>query len=398
MPQAGGTSVRFPLQVDFLREVLDQEPNDEPAAAQPITTRMIVNGRIERPGDRDVFRIEGGGRLVAQVHARRHGSPLDSMLTLTDAEGKELAFNDDHEDKSQALLTHHADSHLEMVLPGSGTYFLHLGDAQQKGGKDFIYRLYVRAPQPDYELRVVPSSIIARAGTVVPITVYALRTDGFDEEIELSLLEPPPGFQLAGGVIPGKADRARMTLTVPDTPRNGPVVLEMEGRARHGSGNRTLLTRPAVPAENMMQAFIWYHLVPVEEWNVIVSGQPGARPPFELLTPSGRLPLPRGGKYLVPVRPLAKNIVADELRVGLSEPPKGISAEIVTDEMGGFAVQWTTDGASVEPGLRGNLLLHVYRETTPEPTEANPAPRPRRTDYGFLPAIPFEVDQRKASR
>jgi len=41
--------------------------------------------------------------------ARRLDSPLDSVLWLTDAAGKELARNDDFEDKGAGLTTHHAD-------------------------------------------------------------------------------------------------------------------------------------------------------------------------------------------------------------------------------------------------------------------------------------------------
>lgn len=173
-PQYDGTPIRFPMQIDRLPELLDQEPNNDLSSCQEVKTRMIINGRIDYPGDRDIFRLDGFGRLVAEVHARRHGSPLDSVLTITDAQGNEIAYNDDHEDKSQSFLTHHADSHLEVVIPSKGDYYLHVNDAQSKGGKDFIYRLDLRAPEPDYELRVVPSSIIARAGSIVPITVFAL--------------------------------------------------------------------------------------------------------------------------------------------------------------------------------------------------------------------------------
>ena len=397
-PQYDGTSIRFPMQVDRLPEMLDQEPNNKLSSSQTVKTRMIINGRIDYPGDRDVFRLEGFGRMVAEVHARRHGSPLDSVLTITDANGKELAYNDDHEDKSQSLLTHHADSHLETIIPGVGEYFLHVNDAQRKGGKDFIYRLDLRAPQPDYELRVTPSSIIARAGAVVPITVFALRTDGFSEDIELSLVDAPEGFHLAGGVIPGNVDRLRMTLTVPATPPEGPVVLEMEGNARRGKGSNTMLTRPGVPAEHMMQAFIWYHLVPVENWNVVVSGKPRATPPFAIIMPDRQVKLNRGATTFLNVQPLAKKIASKAIRVELDDPPTGISAEIVTDNFNRFAVQLNADAEATEPGLRGNLLLHAYQETTPVATDENPNPMPRRTDYGLLPAIPFEVSQRKSTR
>jgi len=45
--------------------------------------------------------------------------------------------------------------------------------ARGKGGSDFAYRLRISRPQPDSNLRVVPSSINGRAGATVPVTVYA---------------------------------------------------------------------------------------------------------------------------------------------------------------------------------------------------------------------------------
>ena len=79
------TACRSPL--DTLPECLEQKPNDSPQQAQRITLPVIVNGRIDRPGDRDVFRFEGraGQEIVAEVYARRLDSPLDSVLQLTDS-------------------------------------------------------------------------------------------------------------------------------------------------------------------------------------------------------------------------------------------------------------------------------------------------------------------------
>ena len=150
-----------PFALDTLPECLEQEPNDSPAAAQRVSLPMMVNGRIDRPGDRDVFSFEGhaGQEIVAEVLARRLDSPLDSVLKLTDATGRQLAFNDDYEDKSCGLNTHHADSWLSARLPANGTYYLSLSDAQHKGGPEYAYRVRISPPRPDFELRITPSSI-----------------------------------------------------------------------------------------------------------------------------------------------------------------------------------------------------------------------------------------------
>src|ERR1035441_8510430 len=72
--------------VDTLPEAFEKEPNNSPAAAQRVKLPIIMNGRIDQPGDWDVFRFQGraGEAIVAEVYARRLDSPLDSVLKLTD--------------------------------------------------------------------------------------------------------------------------------------------------------------------------------------------------------------------------------------------------------------------------------------------------------------------------
>jgi len=76
-----------------LPELLEKEPNDSEKSAQRVKLPVIVNGRIDRPGDWDFYRFTGraGQELVAEVTARRLGSPLDSMLRLSDARGRQIA-------------------------------------------------------------------------------------------------------------------------------------------------------------------------------------------------------------------------------------------------------------------------------------------------------------------
>ena len=142
----------MPFSVDTLPECLEKEPNDATPTAQAVTLPVIVNGRIDRPGDWDVFRFEGraGQEIVAEVSARRLESPLDSVLELFDAAGKRLAFNDDHEDKFDDLRTHHADSLIHFTLPADGVYYVRLGDAQRHGGPEYAYRLRLSGPRPDF--------------------------------------------------------------------------------------------------------------------------------------------------------------------------------------------------------------------------------------------------------
>ena len=178
MRNKGLASNQVPFAVDALPECMEVEPNNDRASAQKITLPIIINGRIDAPGDWDVFSFEGRGgeEIVTEVYARRLDSPLDSVLRLTDAAGRQIAFNDDYMDKGNGLDTHHADSRISIKLPADGTYFVHLGDVQQRGGPSYGYRLRVSAPQPDFALRVVPSSINVRPVRARPH--YRLRACG----------------------------------------------------------------------------------------------------------------------------------------------------------------------------------------------------------------------------
>jgi hypothetical protein len=378
-----------------LPEKLEKEPNNRQENAQRVTLPVIVNGRIAQPGDWDVFRFEGraGQEMVAEVSARRLDSPLDSLLRLTDSAGRELAVNDDAEDKGAALLTHQADSRLSFKLPANGVYYLHLGDSQGKGGADYAYRLRISRPQPDFELRLVPSSINGRAGATVPVTVYALRRDGFAGDIALQLKDAPSGFFLSGGVIPGSADSVRLTLTMPPRPE-GPRSLALEGRATIAGRD---VRHAAVPAEDMMQAFYYHHLVPVKDCLAQVTGapRPNARAAFRMETETA-VKLPRGGTVAVHVILNAPRL-ADALRLELNQPPEGIAIQTVETVREGVAITLRADPAKVKAGLKGNLIVDAFMERAANPDAKQPAAR-RRVPLGTLPAIPFEIVENVVAR
>jgi len=137
-----------PYAADTLPECNDIEDNGTTEDAQHIILPRIINGRISKPGDVDIFRFDAnaGDEIVAEVYARRLNSSLDSLLWLCDANGKVLGYNDDNGDKNVGLLTHNADSYLRLRLPDTGAYFVHLADSQNHGGQDYGYRLRISPP------------------------------------------------------------------------------------------------------------------------------------------------------------------------------------------------------------------------------------------------------------
>ena len=85
--------------------------------------------------------------------------------------------------------------------------------------------------------------------------------------------------------MPAGQDETRLTLTAPQTPTEEPVDLCMEGRAMIEGRE---IVRQAVPAEDMMQAFIYHHLVPMQNLLVAVIGRERLRAPWKLARRSAR--------------------------------------------------------------------------------------------------------------
>jgi len=363
---------------------LETEPNDAGAAAQTLTLPVVIDGRIDRAGDEDHFRFagRGGDEVVAEVLARRLGSPIDSVLTLTDAAGRRLATNDDWDDKGSGLLTHHADSRIRVTLPADGTYSLRVADTQRRGGPDYGYRLQIGPPQPDFELRVVPSALNLRAGATVPVTVHALRRDGFSGEIVLGLQNAPAGFALSGARIPAAQDVVRVTLTIPANAREGTLPLTVLGAA-------TILGRDvvhrAMPADDRMQAFAYRHLVPARELRVNVAGRGSTlrlaeRPPVRFEA--------NGTARIRIATPGLKQV--GTLGFELLEPPEGLSVRRVVRRGDITEVDLAADLAKFKPGTQGNLILQAYGER-PGAGSAKNKQSPARNSLGILPAIPFEM-------
>jgi hypothetical protein len=268
-----------PFAQDTLPECLEKEPNHEPSKAQKLQLPIIVNGRIDRPGDWDVFEVEGkaGETIVAEVYARRLGSPLDSFLKVTATDGKILAMNDDHFDAGSGFNTHHADSYLMVKLPADGKYFIHLGDTARHGGKEYAYRLRISHPQPDFALRLIPSRIGMPSKGSAAVTVFAIRKDGFDGPITLSFKDLPKGLESPGATLPAKQEVVGLGIRTSLTAMEQPVNVTVVGTAKIGDRE---VVHQAVPAEDKMQAFLWRHLLPADTLPVLVF-DPSYQPPAD---------------------------------------------------------------------------------------------------------------------
>lgn len=231
-----------------LPDAVEQEPNDEPGQAQGVTWPMVVNGQILQPGDRDTFRatLGAGAKLSLRIAAQQLGSPLDAVLTVYDAAGKELLSLDDPPPTPREpplvrpLAAPQVDDPAgEFVAPTQGEYLICVEDRFGSGGPAYAYRLELSAGTPDFELVVQPglttatregqpqqaggqvrqdfsgggtgSLSIDRGGTA-SLVVRAFR-GGYQGAIQLAVEGLPADVRAAAATIAAGQNEATIRLT-----------------------------------------------------------------------------------------------------------------------------------------------------------------------------------------
>jgi len=141
---AEGAAALRPFIVGLIPEVIEVDPNNEPAKSQAIEGLPVtVNGRFEQAGDVDVFAVslKQGQTLIASMEAHRTlESPLDGVLQIVSPAGFILEHNDDD---------HGLDPQIAFQVPADGTYLVRAmafpatpdSSIRLAGGANYVYRL-----------------------------------------------------------------------------------------------------------------------------------------------------------------------------------------------------------------------------------------------------------------
>jgi hypothetical protein len=303
---ARGSSNPLSFETGDLPELLEVEPNNGPTNAMAVTAPVVLNGRIGTAGDVDTFRVTApaDGKLVAEVRARRLGSPLDALLTLSDAKGTVMQRNDDASGP---------DARIEFEARKGTEYLLSLRDLTDRGGEAFGYRLSIQAPDltPDFAVRVAQDRIRVHAGGHVAVRCEVDRMNGFNGAIRIT-----------GGSLPAGVS-ARTLVIGPEGPQSGWLVFSAEPTAPAGhfalspeaeavareAGSRRLQHAASLPSAGFLS------VLPALPYSV------------ETVTPS--LTLQQNGSSSVEVQVLRQPGFNGEVKVSAEDLP-GVSIPAVT--------------------------------------------------------------------
>jgi hypothetical protein len=204
------------------------------ASFTEIQALEVVNGRIERPGQVDRFKLKvspGQQWLVHLEDASLGTSRLYGGLTLYDPQQKELPTKNVSE-RPDPRLTFRVPEPVHEIT-------LEVRDVRGLGGPAFGYRLIAEPIEGDFSLRLLTPYVNIPANGVAWIEVLAER-HGYNGPIQLSIPNLPGDLALEGGNIappgldyagaPQKESRGRLTLTVKGNAKPRVVSLSVWGQ------------------------------------------------------------------------------------------------------------------------------------------------------------------------
>jgi len=241
---SGLTNFRWFI-VGALPEQLEKENNNRVAEAQPVSTPVVINGRIEKQLDQDVFHFEGrrGQTIIAAILSDRLGSMMshwrdnssaDLTLEVLDSTGRVIAEADD---------TLGLDPVVTTTLPADGSYIARINGVGYQGFESQVYRLtlgdvpYPVAAYPaggrrgeQTQMRFLGYNLPENAGRLVEIT---------DAPHSLQWVQPETPFD---GIASARVLRSDTPETVEAEPNDdrkkaSPLVLPVTANGRVNEAN-----------------------------------------------------------------------------------------------------------------------------------------------------------------
>jgi WD40 repeat protein len=144
--------------------------------------------------------LAGRRRTYFDTTSTTHANFEPVFVVVPHAPGEKLAdnglpvfavdyTNDDASDRSRGR-----DSWLSFAAPADGSYLVRVCDSRGEGGPRFLYRLTIRRPHSDFNIRVTDMNPTVNAGSGKRFKLQADRFDEFDGDIRLDMTGLPPGF------------------------------------------------------------------------------------------------------------------------------------------------------------------------------------------------------------
>jgi hypothetical protein len=256
----------FQVEANPGSESLETEPNDSIADATTVSFPTALNGRLEKPSDRDCFKFQAkkGQRVYCLAMTRELGSPCDLYMSLHKSDGSQIAVA--RQDRRTVLA---AD------IPEDGEYVLQVEDLLVGMGANHVYRIKLSDTFAGFSLHAEQMQYTSpHAGTFVA-KILAQR-NGYNGPIELAVDGLGEGVKLEGNLFEGPERFLKITL--PPSIAQGEIRhVSIVGRAKIGEEIVTVAASQREPLNAMFPNVLSF---PSQLENMIAVGVGPPFPPF----------------------------------------------------------------------------------------------------------------------
>lgn len=227
IPKRNGSGWPVPVWYSDWPEIVEQEPNDEPAKANKLPVPGGVSAKFDKAHDVDHFAIAGkkGQKLIAAVQTYEINTPTEVLIRVLNSKGSEIARSNPAQ----------ASARVEFTPPADGEYVLACEHLNYLFGPNEIYHLTVQPVAADIEVVLALDRCEAspESGTAILATVN--RLNGFNGPVELSIVDNPA---LSGAVtLPAGQTFTFIPLIVKSGTKPGPYPFRVEGKLKSGDKN-----------------------------------------------------------------------------------------------------------------------------------------------------------------
>lgn len=256
-------------------QTIEREPNNAAAQAQKISLPCDISGSFFPAADVDLFEFDAkkGDVWWVEVASERFGLPTDPAILVQHVSGSgsgekltDVAELSDIPSPVKLSSNGYAydgppynagssDVLGKLVIQQDGRHRLQLTDlfGGTRSNPNNIYRLVIRKAAPDFalvawalhmELRngdrnALSKPLALRGGATMALEVVAMRRDGFDGDIELSMEGLPEGVTAQGLKIPAGKSYGVLLLTADEAAPRALASARIFGRAAIGSATVT---------------------------------------------------------------------------------------------------------------------------------------------------------------
>lgn len=246
-------------------EMVEQEPNDEPAKANKLPVPGGMSARFDKAKDVDHFAITGkkGQKLIISVLTYEVNSPAEVLVRVLDAKGAQVAGSNPASPTNRFEFTPPADG--DYVLACEHQNFLH--------GPNEVYHLSVVPSAPDFNVAITFDRGEASPGSGTAVFATVTRLNGYAGPVELSI----DGDSALSGktTLPAGQTLAFIPVLVKDGAKVGAIPFRVKATA---TADGATVTRYGTLTDSVKANFGGMPNPPAEMLNQCVLGVTDALP------------------------------------------------------------------------------------------------------------------------